>query len=50
MPILEPDARACKEAIERLSRTRAEHAANRELDRAFTHITSVGYPSCLDKK
>lgn len=41
-PTLEPDARACKDAIKRLARTRRDLETNRELDRAFeaVHVDS----------
>lgn len=48
LPNLEPDARACKEAIERLARTRTERAiaaTNRELDRAFEAVQVASRPS-----
>jgi predicted nucleic acid-binding Zn-ribbon protein len=52
-PTLEPDARACKDAIRRLARTRRERRdqeTNRELDRAFESVQVASSPSCAVQK
>jgi len=48
LPTLEPDARACKDAIRRLAlarRERREQETNRELDRAFEAVQAASRTS-----